>query len=980
MADLYAITNPGFEDGSTGWTLPGVASVVNYQSTTGQPAPEGVNALQFSGTGGLATAENTAVPVSAGKAITLSAMYQQGAASSGRNGGNVVLIWYDDADQKVGESPGNIVNSGSGGRWYRSAVTATAPTTARKVAAAFRVNRDSTAPSWVDSFQWNHTFTGGATLTYPANNSTYEETASIPFRVEITAPAINPAVKVEYLEDTNVLAETTTAPFSYNHEGLTDGIYDITARVTFQDGLVITTPINIVTVTDVPVTPLPRREYKASNSYAYAVGSVLKGLASAIPSVALITGVEVIATYSLTMISRNKDQGVDAGTSMPDSVFSVIREGELEFALMNSEDGVYRKVGSPVTAPVVISRGDFLRTEDGVSEGMRWSVYESNGSFQITAGSDSNVFGSENIASSEFMDMAIGWRFYPIIGNVPATSERGDAAARIQLDHVAVRVYFDSGSVEYYFLTPDGDVITGTLVSSYVLSGNLKNSDGSGVMQLSALLTSDGETVNIVEGTTIHSAYPPSDRNMIAVADSDMRYNGTPNSVTQRKSRSRTQIITANFYGDERLNSMYGVNGCDRAFAYDGDNFYRIYTQEDPEKDMPRHLAYHHAHLALGYKEGRVDISVAGEPYNFNGVDGASSWGIGDSVTGLLPLSGSILGIFCSGSVVGLSGTTVDNFATQTVSAKMGAVEYTIADMGYPVYANSYGIYTLSQVQQYGDYMGTPLSQDVSPWLRPRLLRKETSELEVVTAWPVRSKNQYRLSFSDGYVLTMTMNNGQQSSPTFSLQRYLLPVGEDDLGVYEGPAIIPAAVSSEIDDGGEERIHIAHTIVEGLPVDGGGGGGDEWLPISPEYIDWEQPSEYLGDGVYYAESEYSDGVYALLNPPTVEGAIRLTIMEYEEDMSTGEGHVTGDSYTAANFAFTIDGEAQPATFNTVLGPVDSNGDGVLQSDITGIVSGWEPRESYEAAMYSAVLRINSTYYHTGSQPMGVKVVYKLEYK
>lgn len=175
-------------------------------------------------------------------------------------------------------------------------------------------------------------------------------------------------------------------------------------------------------------------------------------------------------------------------------------------------------------------------------------------------------------------------------------------------------------------------------------------------------------------------------------------------------------------------------------------------------------------------------------------------------------MSGSILGIFCSGSVVGLSGTTVDNFATQTVSAKMGAVEYTIADMGYPVYANSYGIYTLSQVQQYGDYMGTPLSQDVSPWLRPRLLRKETSEVEVVTAWPVRSKNQYRLSFSDGYVLTMTMNNGQQSSPTFSLQRYLLPVGEDDLGVYEGPAIIPAAVSSEIDDGGEERIHIAHTI------------------------------------------------------------------------------------------------------------------------------------------------------------------------
>jgi hypothetical protein len=170
-----------------------------------------------------------------------------------------------------------------------------------------------------------------------------------------------------------------------------------------------------------------------------------------------------------------------------------------------------------------------------------------------------------------------------------------------------------------------------------------------------------------------------------------------------------------------------------------------------------------------------------------------------------------MLSIFCRKSIHALAGTTVDNFATQVLSPKIGAVEYTVTDMGFPVYANAYGIYTLAQTNQYGDYLGTPMSQDVSPWLRPRLVRKLTSPKEVVVAWPVRSKNQYRLAFSDGYVLTMTMNNGTQQAPTFSKQKYFTE--DEDTGpttpLLEYPAMVPAAVSSELDDGGEERIHIA---------------------------------------------------------------------------------------------------------------------------------------------------------------------------
>ena len=108
------------------------------------------------------------------------------------------------------------------------------------------------------------------------------------------------------------------------------------------------------------------------------------------------------------------------------------------------------------------------------------------------------------------------------------------------------------------------------------------------------------------------------------------------------------------------------------------------------------------------------------------------------------------------------------------------------------------------------------MSQNVSPWLRPRLVRKYLSDREVVVAWPVRGKNQYRIAFADGYVVSMTMNG--EGVPTFSLQKYFYggggvdPYVSEDL--YSYPSIVPAAVSSQLDDNGEERIHIAPYIDE----------------------------------------------------------------------------------------------------------------------------------------------------------------------
>ena len=821
---IRPIANASFEDGNAnGWEIPGgIAYVVGTQDNT----PFGTQSLRFTtGTPGLIRMHSAAyVPVVPGKQITASCYYTQGPAPAWRNVGNVLLTWYDENQDSISESVGTIIYStGSNGSvqavgFAKSTVTAPAPDGAAFVRIGMSCNKDRPDYCGVDNFVWDYEEPGATALvTSPTAAGVYAEGSTIPFRASFTVDPSFTVVSSKYIVrdvlTNDLVAElvpaSNTAPWAVNDSSLVAGDYKVTVEFTLNTDEVATSPEVEFTVGD-PPTP-DTREYRASNAGTNLVMENFAGIAAAIPSTALVTGAELVVDYELAVLSRSLDRDLAPDAADPDAVFSVVNAGLLEATLLDNEGTSYSVVGAPMTTDVPVLRSDFTLNEEGLSEGYKWAVFESNTAFQAVIGSSTTLFGTTVMAVPDFLDRSVGLRFTPIAGTIPSTSLNGNAAVRIKLNTVRLRVYFDAGSVEYYFKNPAGtEIIKGTLVSANVLSGDLRNGDAAGVLQLSAELdfSGSGQYNRIIDGWTIHSHSPATDANLIGVVDGDMQYNSLPSYAALSTARTRTEIITANFYGDERLNSMYGVNGVGRAFSYNGEDFYKIYTQPDADKDMPRHLAYHHAHLALGYREGRVDISVVGEPFNFDGALGASSWGIGDGVTGMLTLSGTILGIFGSNSVTGLSGTTVDNFATQTISAKMGAVEYTIADMGYPVYANSYGIYTLSQVQQYGDYMGTPLSQDISPWLRPRLVRKDISEKEVIAAWPVRSKNQYRLAFADGYVLTMTVNNGQQTAPTFSKQKYFHDIESGEL--YDAPAIVPAAISSQLDEGGEERIHIAN--------------------------------------------------------------------------------------------------------------------------------------------------------------------------
>lgn len=149
-ATSTAITNPGFESGTTDWTLgPSMAT------DTANPFA-GVNALRCTGTAGWNEVVHDESPVNPGQSITATCMYQQGGASTNQNTGMVFLRWYTAAMALISDSDGNLIVATEGDHYKQSSVTAVAPSGAAFVSIGGKTNRTNSPDSRFDNFAWNY--------------------------------------------------------------------------------------------------------------------------------------------------------------------------------------------------------------------------------------------------------------------------------------------------------------------------------------------------------------------------------------------------------------------------------------------------------------------------------------------------------------------------------------------------------------------------------------------------------------------------------------------------------------------------------------------------------------------------------------------------------------------------------------------------------------------------------------------------------
>ena len=200
------------------------------------------------------------------------------------------------------------------------------------------------------------------------------------------------------------------------------------------------------------------------------------------------------------------------------------------------------------------------------------------------------------------------------------------------------------------------------------------------------------------------------------------------------------ECLEYNFYGASNKRRIYGCDGVNPAFEFDGTYFVQITT--GMLVDKPNHIAAHRNALFLSYPGGSVQNSSIGEPLTWNVRTGASDIGIGSDVTGMVSFRGATLAIFGQSTTHQLYGTPgLADFELKVMSLTTGAYAGTASDVGGTLrYLSAEGLHQLATTQQYGDFVATSESGKVRPTLAPST---------AVFAYPYRNKDQYRLVMND---------------------------------------------------------------------------------------------------------------------------------------------------------------------------------------------------------------------------------------
>ena len=222
----------------------------------------------------------------------------------------------------------------------------------------------------------------------------------------------------------------------------------------------------------------------------------------------------------------------------------------------------------------------------------------------------------------------------------------------------------------------------------------------------------------------------------------------------------RFEFYNENFGGHASTQRMYGCDGKNKAFQWDGTYFTPIET--GMTDDTPKHIYAHKNHLFLGFAGGSIQHSSIGNPLVWSAVTGAAEMGAGDELAGFLAVPDA-LGIFARNSIKILSGTGSASWVLKPFSNEVGAIEWSMQVLGSGIFLDDRGLTALSAAQEYGDFKANTLSKLIEPYLRQRLGLIQGSVR-------VKEKNQYRLFFNDLEAFTMTMAGSKVVG--FTRQRY----------------------------------------------------------------------------------------------------------------------------------------------------------------------------------------------------------------
>lgn len=290
----------------------------------------------------------------------------------------------------------------------------------------------------------------------------------------------------------------------------------------------------------------------------------------------------------------------------------------------------------------------------------------------------------------------------------------------------------------------EGQTITGALSSATALltrvvleSGSWAGGDAAGRF-IFASQTGTFQAENIDVGASTNLATIAGDSSAITLSPG-----------------GKYETVNHNFGGEAGVERIYGCDGVNRGFEFDGTVFAPIDT--GMTTDTPTHVAIHKQHLFFSFA-GSAQHSGIATPYIWSPVFGASELAVGDTITGFLSEPGAegdaALVIYSRNSSHVLYGNSSSDWALIKYRKEVGAIEWSMQQLGMTLFLDDRGITNLQTTQAYGNFKHSILSRQVQPFIAAR-------KNNVTASCIVRDKNQFRLFFDDNYALYGTVEGNK---------------------------------------------------------------------------------------------------------------------------------------------------------------------------------------------------------------------------
>lgn len=297
---------------------------------------------------------------------------------------------------------------------------------------------------------------------------------------------------------------------------------------------------------------------------------------------------------------------------------------------------------------------------------------------------------------------------------------------------------FDTGTSELF----DGDFVdngsgsSGTIMRVVLESGSWDGGDAAGRLIID---TSDSWTIgdpieiSAVQYATAQSAETP----------------------IQPLGGGRYEFAVGNFGGQSGTKKLYGVDGVNRGFEFDGEVCVPINT--GMELDQPKHVAIFQNHLFYSFGSSAQHSGI-GLPYQWSPLFGAGELAAGDEITGFLVQpgnqSGGAMAFFMRDEMSMLYGTSSADWNLVKFNIGVGSLHYTQQNLTESFFFDDRGIMSMSSTLNYGNFDSASLTETLKPFVSEHRVRACASTVS-------RDRSQYRLFFNDGYGLYMTVVNGK---------------------------------------------------------------------------------------------------------------------------------------------------------------------------------------------------------------------------